>query len=298
MITKSVENAQKKVEENNFGIRKRLIEYDDVMNQQRVVIYNRRRSALRGERLRGEILEYVSDMAVEWFEVHQPNDEYDLFMNAARANLLCEPKITKEEFKTIKEDEFLEKVLDAAEKFYDRKEEMLGTEFMSRLEQVAVLQTIDDKWREHLRSMDDLKEGIHLRSYAQKDPLLEYKQEAYKLFIDLIGEINKGSVNFAFRYYPQMPQQGNTRASRGDAPALRKSNVSGGGYNYEHSATAVPSFVSSASMPKAHQAEGTEAGGVKVRTERREQPKVGRNDPCPCGSGKKYKQCHGKGVVA
>jgi preprotein translocase subunit SecA len=299
MITKSVENAQKKVEENNFGIRKRLIEYDDVMNQQREVIYNRRRAALRGERLRGEILEYVSDMAMEWFEVHQPNDEYNLFLNAMRTNLLCEPKITKEEFKTIKEDEFLDKVLISAEEFYDRKEEILGTEFISRLEQVAVLQTIDDKWREHLRGMDELKEGIHLRSYAQKDPLLEYKQEAYKLFVDLIEEINKGSVNFAFRYYPRVPQQEtNQRASRSDAPTLKKSDVAGGGYNYEHSATAVPSFVSSTSMPKAQQAEGTEPGGVKVRTERREQPKVGRNDPCPCGSGKKYKQCHGKGIVA
>jgi preprotein translocase subunit SecA len=301
MITKSVENAQKKVEENNFGIRKRLIEYDDVMNQQREVIYNRRRAALRGERLRGEILEYVSDMASEWFEVHQPNNEYDLFMNAVRANLLCEPKITEEEFKTIKEKDFLDKVLKAAEEFYDRKEEMFGTEFMARLEQVAVLQTIDDKWREHLRSMDDLKEGIHLRSYAQKDPLLEYKQEAYRLFVELVEDINKGSVNFAFRYFPKMsPQQENAarKVNRNDAPALRRSNITrGGNYNYEHSATAVPSFVSSTSMPKSQQAEGTEPGGVRVRTERRSQPKVGRNDPCPCGSGRKYKQCHGKKVA-
>ena len=296
MITKSVENAQKKVEENNFGIRKRLIEYDDVMNQQRVVIYNRRKAALRGERLRGEILEYVSDMAFEWFEMYQPNDEYDLFMNAARANLLCEPNITKEQFKTIKQKEFLNKVVKAAEEFYDRKEEMLGTEFMARLEQVAVLQTIDDKWREHLRGMDDLKEGIHLRSYAQKDPLLEYKQEAYKLFVDLIDEINKGSVNFAFRYYPQTPQQQRQRATRNDAPAMRRTDVAAGSYNYEHSNTAVPSFVSSSAMPKAQQREGTEAGGVSIRTERRHQPKIGRNDTCPCGSGKKYKQCHGKGV--
>jgi len=298
MITKSVENAQKKVEENNFGIRKRLIEYDDVMNQQRLVIYNRRKAALRGERLRGEILEYVSDMALEWLEIHQENDEYDLFMNAVRSNILCEPKITKEEFKDIKEKDFLERVLKAAEEFYDRKEEMYGTEFMARLEQVAVLQTIDDKWREHLRSMDDLKEGIHLRSYAQKDPLLEYKKEAYGLFTDLIEEINKGAVNFAFRFYPRIPQQdADRRASRSDAPSLRKSNVASGNYNYEHSSTALPSFVSSANMPKAQQAEGSEPGGVRIRTERRDQPKVGRNDPCPCGSGKKYKQCHGKGVV-
>ena len=303
MITKSVENAQKKVEENNFGIRKRLIEYDDVMNQQREVIYNRRRSALRGERLRGELLEYIEDMATEWYEVHQPNGEYKQFMNAARASLLCEPKIKEEEFKTINEDDFVKCVVDSATEFYDRKEEMLGTEFMSRLEQVAVLQTIDDKWRDHLRSMDDLKEGIHLRSYAQKDPLLEYKQEAFRLFVDLIGEINKASVQFAFRYFPQMTaaQQQHVRdrvvgnkASRSDAPELRKSNVSGGNYNYEHSSTAVPSFVTDNKAPKARQAEGTEPGGVRVRTERRDQPKVGRNELCPCGSGKKYKSCHGK----
>ena len=301
MITKSVEGAQKKVEENNFGIRKRLIEYDDVMNQQRVVIYNRRRAALRGERLRGELLEYIEDMATDWYELHFENKEYSLFMNACRATLLCEPKISEDEFKTIKQDDFIKKVLDSAVEFYDRKEEMLGADFMARLEQVAVLQTIDDKWREHLRSMDDLKEGIHLRSYAQKDPLLEYKQEAFKIFVDLIGDINKAAVQFAFRYFPQMsPEQQRQTQSRA-VPTVRKSNVSGGGYSYEHSATAVPAFVTS-SAPRANQAEGTDSssasgGGFRIKTERREQPKIGRNDPCPCGSGKKYKACHGKGEL-
>ncbi|MDR0927661.1 MAG: preprotein translocase subunit SecA [Ignavibacteria bacterium] len=297
LITKSVENAQKKVEENNFGIRKRLIEYDDVMNQQRTVIYNRRKSALRGERLRGELMEYIIDMATEWYETMQPNNEYDQFMNAARATLLCEPDITATDFKSIKQDEFVKKVLKSAEEFYDRKEEMLGSEFMSRLEQVAVLQTIDDKWREHLRSMDDLKEGIHLRSYAQKDPLLEYKQEAFSLFVDLIEDINKNSVQFAFRYFPQMTAQDAHQRSARNAPAVRRTNVSGGNFHYEHSATSVPSFVTTGSAPRAQQAEGTEPGGVSVRTERRDQPKIGRNDPCPCGSGKKYKNCHGKAVA-
>jgi preprotein translocase subunit SecA len=115
------------------------------MNQQRVVIYNRRRAALRGERLRGELMEYIADMCIEWYEIHHENKEYDLVMNAIRANLLCEPKITAEEFASIKENDFVDKILKSAEEFYDRKEEMLGTEFMSRLEQVAVLQTIDDK---------------------------------------------------------------------------------------------------------------------------------------------------------
>jgi preprotein translocase subunit SecA len=140
--------------------------------------------------------------------------------------------------------------------------------------------------------MDELKEGIHLRSYAQKDPLLEYKQEAFKLFVNFIGEINKASVNFAFRYFPQVVSQ-----DERTTPSLRKTNVAGGNYNYEHSTTELPSFVTSGGVPKVKQAEGTEPGGVRVRTERREQPKIGRNDPCPCGSGKKYKQCHGKGVA-
>lgn len=299
MITKSVENAQKKVEENNFGIRKRLIEYDDVMNQQRTVIYNRRRSALRGERLRGELLEYTADLATEWFETMQPNDEYDKFMNQMRSMLLCEAKIDNKEFQTIKEDDFVKRVIDAATEFYDHKEEMLGSEFMARLEQVAVLQTIDDKWREHLRSMDELKEGIHLRSYAQKDPLLDYKQEAFSLFVELIDDINKNSVQFAFRYFPRVtepsPEQQRSTRKASDAPSLRRNATRG---NYQYTNTAVPSFVTSAAVPKMQQQEGTEPGGVSVRTERRDQPKVGRNDPCPCGSGKKYKNCHGKAVIS
>ncbi len=290
MITKSVENAQKKVEENNFGIRKRLIDYDDVMNQQREIIYNRRRAALRGERLRGELLEYVEDLASEWYETLQPNGEYTAFINNMRSMLLCEPNISETEFKTIKENEFVNKVLDTATEFYDRKEEMLGSEFISRLEQVAILQTIDEKWREHLRSMDDLREGIHLRSYGQKDPLLEYKQEAYKLFVSLIEDINKAAVQFAFKYFPRMAteeeqQQARHRASRNDAPSLRRTNVSGGNFSYQHSATDVPSFISSSTATSSRPV---------VKTERRDQPKIGRNDLCYCGSGKKYKNCHGK----
>lgn len=295
MITKAVENAQKKVEENNFGIRKRLIEYDDVMNQQREVIYNRRRSALRGERLRGEILEYVEDIAAEWYETLQPNGEYKQFVHNMRSTLLCEPKITEQEFKTIKEDEFIKKVLEAATNFYDKKEEMLGAEFTAKLEQVAILQTIDDKWREHLRLMDDLKEGIHLRSYGQKDPLLEYKQEAYKLFVDLIADINKASVSFAFKFFPRivapersaLQKAAMKRPTQDDLPDMQKTTIAGGMFNYQHSSTTMPAFLSSASEDPRHSAS-------VPRTERREQPKIGRNSPCPCGSGKKYKQCCGR----
>ncbi len=291
MITKAVENAQKKVEENNFGIRKRLIEYDDVMNQQREVIYNRRRAALRGERLRNELLEYIEDIAGEWYETLQPENEYEQFKYNMRSTLLCEPPITEEEFQTIKENDFIQKVLEAATEFYDKKEEMLGSEFTAKLEQIAILQTIDDKWREHLRLMDDLKEGIHLRSYGQKDPLLEYKQEAYKLFVTLISDINKASVNFAFKFFPRLEAQERSavrQAQIDDIPEMHKTTVSGGMFNYQHSSTTMPAFLSSASEnPEQHSAS-------TPKTERRERPKIGRNDACPCGSGKKYKQCCGK----
>ena len=293
IITKSVESAQKKVEENNFGIRKRLIEYDDVMNQQREVIYNRRKAALRGERLRGEILEYVEDLAADWYEKFQPNNEYDQFVSSMRSNLLCEPNITQEEFKTIKENDFIKRVLETATEFYDKKEDLLGTEFISKLEQIAILQTIDDKWRDHLRLMDDLKEGIHLRSYGQKDPLLEYKQEAYKLFLDLIVDINKAVVNFAFKYFPRMvvDQAAAKQKARANhkMPDMRRTSISGGNFTYQHSNTTLPTFLS---MPV--KAKGPEMNDNIGRTERREQPKIGRNDLCPCGSGKKYKNCCGR----
>ncbi|MBQ6269156.1 MAG: SEC-C domain-containing protein, partial [Bacteroidetes bacterium] len=249
--------------------------------------------ALRGERLRGEILEYVEDLAADWYEKFQPNNEYDQFVSSMRSNLLCEPNITQEEFKTIKENDFIKRVLETATEFYDKKEELLGTEFISKLEQIAILQTIDDKWRDHLRLMDDLKEGIHLRSYGQKDPLLEYKQEAYKLFLDLIVDINKAVVNFAFKYSPRMvvDQVAAKQKARANhkMPDMRRTSISGGNFTYQHSNTTLPTFLS---MPV--KAKGPEMNDNIGRTERREQPKIGRNDLCPCGSGKKYKNCCGR----
>lgn len=307
MISKSVERAQKKVEENNFGIRKRLLEYDDVMNMQREVIYTRRRAALRGERLRGELFEYIESLAIDWFEQYQPDGKIDELKNAVRSSLLTEINLTREELTSITEDELIQKVMDAAKVFYDRKEEVLGSEFMSKLEQIAVLQTIDDKWREHLRDMDDLKEGIHLRSYGQKDPLLEYKQEAFGLFKNLIDEINKESVSMAFKYFPRIIERQDEESSEEeksrqrhhrhnhDAPAYKHNRATSmNNMSYTHSSsTAVPSFVSSttATPPAMQQPETTQDVVTTVRNTER---KIGRNELCPCGSGKKYKNCHGK----
>jgi len=207
MISKSVERAQKKVEENNFGIRKRLLDYDDVMNQQREVIYTRRNNALGGERLKGELFDYIEEMAMLWYDTYHPDKDLKTLESTVRASLLCEFGTTPEEFENMKQEDCVRKILDVAGEFYKRKEDMLGSDFMAQLERVAVLQTIDEKWREHLRVMDDLKEGIHLRSYGQKDPLLEYKREAFQLFMELIQSINNESVNFAFKYFPRMVER-------------------------------------------------------------------------------------------
>jgi preprotein translocase subunit SecA len=297
MITKAVERAQKKVEENNFAIRKRLLEYDDVMNQQREVIYNRRKAALRGERLKGELFDYIDEMASEWFQTYQPNNEFDEFMNDVRTTLLCEPNITREEFKTISEEAVVQRVVEAAEMFYTRKEEMIGTEFLSKLERVAVLQTIDDKWREHLRQMDDLKEGIHLRSYGQKDPLMEYKKEAFELFVSLIREINKQSVNFSFKFFPQIiyrDQDGNIvppPEENAQIPTVKRAAPRKLSFRRDEAGIPAPRQ----EMPQAQAPAEAQAGEAKVQTHVREEPKIGRNDPCPCGSGKKYKKCCGIG---
>ncbi len=277
MISKSVERAQKKVEENNFGIRKRLIDYDDVMNQQREVIYKRRHSALRGERLRGEIFDYIDDIAYDWVEDAKGMKDFKSLKDIVRANLLCEVNLSEKELDELKTDEVVQKIISSAEEFYNRKEQMLGKDFMARLERVAVLQTIDDKWREHLRSMDDLKEGIHLRSYGQKDPLLEYKGEAYQLFIQLVKDINKESVAFAFKYFPQMVErQVKVRSASptgADGLPKVKSRTHTGNMKFEHSSE-TPSFLKNSPQQNAPEGQATTVSQTFKRAEK----KYGRND--------------------
>lgn len=274
MITKSVERAQKKVEENNFAIRKRLLEYDDVMNQQREVIYKRRRRALEGERLKTQVFdlldEYLDDLLDKYFDdINVEGLKSDLLQH-----LLIEIKFAPETFETKGKDGLKEDILTAAKEFYRRKEEMLGSELMARLERYAVLSVIDEKWKEHLREMDDLKEGIGLRAYGQKDPLVEYKAEAFHLFVSLIGEIRNDVVSFCFKFFPQEPEE--VQARRAKQQRMRTVKDSSQNMGLKTSDTAQESQKRGKQQP------------VKVEA------KVGRNDPCPCGSGKKYKNCHGK----
>lgn len=296
LVTKSVENAQKKVESNNFSTRKRLLEYDDVMNQQREVIYDRRRHALMGERLKSEIVEYIKEMAADWYnEFHESADAQGL-KNACRVTLLSDPKFKDEDFKDMSLDDTIESISAAAMEFYNRKESMLGHEYMGKLERYAALQAIDDMWREHLRGMDDLKEGIYLRAYGQKDPLLEYKQEAYKIFLELLKDINKSQTHFAFKYFPQLsPQEKRNIEAQQKAeqnvevaqeekslPSLRSTVTSSRQLSFSHP-TAAGAFQQTTNS-------GTEGAAQTVRNTGKI---FGRNEPCPLDSSKKFKNCCG-----
>ena len=277
IITKSVERAQKKVEENNFSIRKRLLEYDDTMNQQREVIYTRRRRALQGDRLRNEIVdsleEYISDMVEKYFDDVQA----DALKEDVRHNLLVDIKIEPEEFEKLGKDGIVKNILDNAKDFYAKKEEMLGSDIMAQLERGITLSIIDHKWKEHLREMDDLKEGIGLRAYGQKDPLIEYKGEAFKLFLSLLNEIRDEIVSGVFRFFPQ----GNEEIQR-----RRRQQPQGRIVQTKSDATNAGLRGGQQEQP-----EGQQVGKLQpVQAEE----KIGRNEPCPCGSGKKYKNCHGK----
>jgi preprotein translocase subunit SecA len=222
--------------------------------------------------------------------------------SVVRSNLLCELEMKQDEFENIRLDDCTKKIIDAANKFYRRKEEMLGSEFMSQLERVSVLQTIDDKWREHLRVMDELKEGIHLRAYGQKDPLLEYKGEAFNLFMDLIKEVNSESVNFAFKYFPPMAEQEIRTSARAPrearrgadgVPRLRRSSiVNTSALQFSHPSE-TPAFLTAQAQGGDGGSQVAEAPAV-VRTYKRTEKQIGRNELCPCGSGKKYKHCHGR----
>ncbi len=275
LITKSVERAQKKVEENNFAIRKRLLEFDDVMNQQREVIYNRRRQALEGERLKDEVLEYLNEYVTELVNKYYDEGNIDAIHDEVLQHLLVDIRIEPQVFQDIGKDGVIDKIMTAAKDFYKRKEEMLGSELMARLERYAVLSVIDEKWKEHLREMDDLKEGIGLRAYGQKDPLLEYKAEAFNLFLALLEQIRNEVISFVFKFFPQMPDEVQTRRR---VQAQRISTIKDNVTNMGLHAQPVDGEAVRRGKPQ------------PVRVE----AKVGRNDPCPCGSGKKYKNCHGK----
>jgi preprotein translocase subunit SecA len=273
MITKSVERAQKKVEENNFAIRKRLLEFDNVMNQQREVIYAKRRQALEGERLKDEVFEYLDEYVDALLDKYFEDVLAEAMHSDLMQNLLIDVKIEPEQFEKLGRNGVKEKIVESAAAFYSRKEEMLTHEVMARLERYAVLSVIDNKWKEHLREMDDLKEGIGLRAYGQKDPLLEYKGEAFNLFVQLLETIRNEVIHFCFKFFPQTPEEVQQERRQQQRMTTVKDSVTNLGLQG---------------------GQGQDEGGKRGKKQPiKVEKQVGRNEPCPCGSGKKYKHCHG-----
>ncbi len=280
MITSSVERAQKKVEENNFGIRKRLLEYDNVMNQQREVIYDRRRQALMGERVKDEIFEMALSYVDNTVNKYYPEADMAGLRDEIQRTFMVLMDVSPEEFQSMGEKGLSDHIMKLVHDAYSRKEEKYGIDLIAQIERFAMLSVIDDKWKEHLREMDDLKEGINFRAYGQKDPLIEYKKDGFGLFVQMLEDISKDVINFVFKFTTQerpqaLPQQRQRLPQR---MTTIKASADGVGMK----------MTPEQSDNLQNQPGDTKKMPIKVG------PKVGRNDPCPCGSGKKYKNCHGK----
>ncbi|MQL52568.1 preprotein translocase subunit SecA [Desulfofundulus thermobenzoicus] len=257
LITRSIESAQKRVENRNFDIRKHVLQYDDVMNQQREIIYRQRRQVLTGENLQEVIRQMIEETVQRTVDTYCPEgvheEEWDLAGLLRQAEQLYLPghKLAPEDFQDAGRQHIRDRLLAMALETYEAREAELGAELMRELERLVLLRIVDEKWMDHLDAMDQLREGIGLRAYGQKDPLIEYKFEGYEMFQNMIASIQEDVVRYIYRVnVVQTPRQRQTVENR-------------------------------------YQEEGP------PQPVRREQ-KVGRNDPCPCGSGKKYKKCCGR----
>ena len=337
MVTNSIERAQKKVEENNFGIRKRLLEYDDVMNIQREAIYKKRRNALFGDRLAVDINNAFTAITSELAQVHRQDGDYDTFRLDSIRLIGVDPEMDAAWFKSAPvgtvtatfQDQVLglyehkskqvgERILPEVKRVYaehghrykrivvpfsdgsssynvsadmDLAIKSEGKTVMRDIEKVATLALIDDAWKEHLRNVDDLKESVQGASFEQKDPLVIYKMEAYNLFEGLIGHINSQVTSFLLKGSLAMPTEEDMRraqAAQSQAEAQRRAQASRLRTNNNQQQTETQQAAQRA-------AQSVGQNGPVQRTQPIVREKVvGRNDQCPCGSGKKYKHCHGK----
>ena len=298
LVTRAISGAQKKVEMFNYDIRKRLLEYDDVMNEQRSEIYRFRNEILDSSNLKGRILEIVEQLVESIVDEHADSrtysEEWDWegLRAATRRMFLIDLEIPEEKRASINVEELKENLLEAVKFAYDRKEDVIGAEQMRELEKSVMLHTVDTEWRDNLYELDALKEGIGFRAYAQKDPLVEYKRESYRLFKKLKDSIFGEIISLLFRIEIRAPEAEEKKekmraykpGTAGVVPADQEPR--------REEAMAVAAGVGGRSTRR----EQSEAG-VAVRQYRREGKKIGRNDPCPCGSGKKYKKCCGRGLV-
>ena len=294
ILTNQIENAQKKVEEQNFVARKNVLKYDDVMNAQRMVIYEQRRAVLEGQDLSAEIKEQwlpeVISSVVSDYTAAEYDTDWDLGELVAAMDALYGTGVTAEELDGLDHDAIVAEFLDDAGEAYAERErefETIQEGLMRDLERYMVLQVVDVRWREHLENMDYMREGIHLRSMAQKDPLVEYRNEGHVLFQELNRVIRMEVIGVLFHTQIE-PAEGAGGQPAAPLPGT-SSNGGGGGLTYEHQTIAGAQAIAAAGG--GDPAAGN--GGTPRPVVKSEQESIGRNDPCWCGSGKKFKRCHG-----
>ena len=314
-VTKAIENAQRKVEGHNFDIRKHLLEYDDVANDQRKVVYDQRNEYMLEENVFETIADMRDDVVSGVVDAHIPPESieemWDLPGLKTQLELMTgesfDVSVWLEQEPDIEVDAIKERIVSALEDKYNDKEELAGSEPLRQFEKAIVLQKLDEHWKEHLAGMDYLRQSVGLRGYAQKNPKQEYKREAYELFMRMLEEYRTDVVTLLSRVQVQDPAE--VEAARAQQLAQQQKIDS---LEYQH-ASATSAFddapapqadadlsdeeIATQRATAAHQSAAGGAGGTAQTQERpyvREDRKVGRNEPCPCGSGKKYKQCHGK----
>jgi preprotein translocase subunit SecA len=293
ILSKQIENAQKKVEEQNFVARKNVLKYDDVMNTQRLVIYEQRRRVLEGEDLSDEVRDWITQ-TVETGVAQSTDSEFaedwDLDGLVTHMQSLYGTDITvdelREEVDVTDREALKEEFVEDALETYAEREEALGAELAREVERYVILQVVDQRWREHLEAMDYLREGVHLRAFAQKDPLVEYRGEGHILFEELSQTIRQEVVFTLFHVSVQVEQ-----------PALEPMHARDGDLQYEHETTAGAEAIAAAGAGAATALAAPPAARSSPLPMQQqavnEHKDVGRNDPCWCGSGKKFKKCHG-----
>src|SRR5215208_1421213 len=303
MLTKQIEGAQRKVEEQNFLIRKRVLEYDDVMNQQREIVYKYRDEVLEGRDMGEPAREQIAEVISRMVEEYTPGDfieDWDLdgLFIAIEDIWPTRMDVSELDPNTIDREELIQKLADDAGALYEQREEELGSELMRALERYLLLQIIDQRWREHLYDMDYLREGIHLRGFAQIDPLVAYKNEAYALFQDLMNTIWSDFARMIFHVEVEVEGENGdgaipSRPAGGTSTAGGNVSYSGGVSRPNDFAMAAASAAAGAAGADAAAEEELEAAPVVQQRVVDEHQQLGRNDPCWCGSGKKFKRCHG-----
>jgi preprotein translocase subunit SecA len=296
MVTRAIENAQKKVEGYHFDMRKHVLEYDDVMNQQREVIYQQRRQILAGEDLRDTIDDMIEECLAEIMDLHCPEEKYQeewdtqALQEALTAQYGIDFAATDIAFEDAGRDAIQERARELITAEYDRRMRRYGPEITSYVEKLVLLRNLDSLWKDHLLAMDHLKEGIGLRGYGQKNPLTEYKREGFELFQQMMARLQTDVVEQLFRVQvavDQVPEDEDLAPAHAAQMVFSHANVA-------PVAAGAPASAPAGAPPAAGGGGPEAAAPARPRQEpTRVAEKVGRNDPCPCGSGKKYKKCHG-----